>query len=282
MKASPTTDAKRRIRLGHSPDPDDAFMFYGLSSGHVDSGAFDVVHELVDIQTLNERATRGEMEITAISFHAYAHVADRYALLPHGASFGDGYGPLLVSRAPLASVKGRTVAIPGMLTSAWLALRLFEPDVRPIVVPFDRIPKAVQDGDADVGLLIHEGQLTYAAQGLHRIADLGAWWKETTGLPLPLGGNAIRKDLGPDAHRQLSRILRESITYGLAHRDEALEHAMRWGRGLERGLTDRFVGMYVNDWTLDYGEVGRRAIETFLGRAADRGFIPRVSKIEFV
>jgi 5,8-dihydroxy-2-naphthoate synthase len=271
-----------RVRLGHSPDPDDAFMFHGLAAGHVDSGPFEIVHELVDIQTLNERATRGEMEITAISFHAYAHVADRYALLPHGASFGDGYGPILVSKRPLDSPKGWKVAIPGRLTSAWLALQLFEPDVKPVVVAFDRIPQAVLDGEVDVGLLIHEGQLTYASQGLHRIADLGAWWKETTGLPLPLGGNAIRKDLGRDAHRELSRILRESIAWGLAHRDEALTYAMRWGRGLERGLADRFVGMYVNDWTLDYGPIGRRAIETFLGHAADRGLVPRLPQIEFV
>ncbi len=274
--------ARRRIKLGHSPDPDDAFMFHGLAAGRVDSGAFEIEHRLLDIQTLNELATRGEIEITAISFHAYAHVAERYALLPHGASCGDGYGPLLVSHRPFESVKGRTVAVPGLLTSAYLALKLFEPDVRATVVPFDEIARAVLEGAADAGLLIHEGQLTYAAQGLHPVADLGAWWKGETGLPLPLGGNAIRKDLGRDAHRELSRILRESIAYGLAHREEALGTAMKYGRGLERGLTDRFVGMYVNDYTLDYGDRGRRAIEMFLGRGADAGLVPRSGRIEFV
>ncbi|HWV58062.1 MAG TPA: MqnA/MqnD/SBP family protein, partial [Longimicrobiales bacterium] len=245
----------RVIRVAHSPDSDDAFMFYALSAGKLDTGDLEFVHELQDIETLNRRALNGELEVTAVSIHAYAYLADKYALLPHGASMGEGYGPRLVAREPfsLEEVRERTVAIPGTLTSAYLALRLLLPDVRTVVVPFDEILDQVADGRVDAGLLIHEGQLTYADAGLHLIVDLGEWWaKETGGLPLPLGGNVIRRDLGDELIQRVSALLHESIKYALEHRAPALAHAGAYGRGLDERQTDEFVGMYVNARTLDY------------------------------
>jgi 1,4-dihydroxy-6-naphthoate synthase len=272
------------IHVAHSPDSDDAFMFYALASGKIDTEGLTYVHELQDIETLNQRAMRGELEVTAVSIHAYAYLSDRYALLPHGASMGDRYGPRLVARAPMtrAELRGKRVAIPGMLTSAYLALRLFEPSFEPVVTPFDQIEDAVIDGKVDVGLLIHEGQLTFGERGLHLIQDMGEWWFGETGLPLPLGGNVVRKDLGEDLTRMISRHLRDSIAYGLQHRKGALDHAMRYARGLDRSKADAFVGMYVNDWTLDYGDRGRHAVELFLQRGADAGIITGPVTVEFV
>lgn len=274
----------RTIRIAHSPDSDDAFMFYALAAGKLDTGQLRYEHELADIESLNQRALRGELEVTAVSIHAYAYLTDRYALLPHGASMGDRYGPRLVARAPLdrGALRGRRIAIPGPLTTAFLALRLYEPEFTPVPTPFDRIEDAVVSGEVDVGLLIHEGQLTYRDRGLHLVTDLGAWWFEETGLPLPLGGNVIRKDLGAPLMRTISRHLRASIAYGLEHRAGALDHAMRFARGLDRGRADEFVGMYVNAWTLDYGERGRRAVRELLERGAAAGVIPHRVSVEFV
>ncbi|HEY8485393.1 MAG TPA: MqnA/MqnD/SBP family protein [Longimicrobiales bacterium] len=274
----------RTIRVAHSPDSDDAFMFYALATGQLDTGDLEFVHELQDIETLNRRALAGELEVTAVSIHAYAYLADRYVLLPHGASMGERYGPRLVAREPLGrgELKGRRVAVPGTLTSAYLALRLFEPDVQTEVVPFDQIIDHVAAGKADVGLIIHEGQLTYADAGLHLVADLGEWWaEETGGLPLPLGGNVVRRDLGEDLIRRISALLKASIAYSLEHRAEALEYAARYGRGLDAARTDEFVGMYVNARTLDYGEDGRRAVQLFLDRGYEAGIIPRKITVEF-
>jgi 1,4-dihydroxy-6-naphthoate synthase len=259
-------------------------MFYALAEGKVDAEDVEYIHQLQDIETLNQRALRGELEVTAVSIHAYAYLADRYALLPHGASMGDRYGPKLVTRAPMTrdAIRGSRIAIPGPLTSAYLALRLYEPVFDPVFMPFDQIDEAVLRGDVDAGLLIHEGQLTYAAQGLHLVADMGEWWFAETGLPLPLGGNVIRKDLDDDLKRKVSRHLRDSIAYGLEHRSSALDHAMRYARGLERTDADTFVGMYVNDWTLDYGERGREAIRLFLNRGVEAGIIPHPVTVEFV
>ncbi|MFL5485516.1 MAG: menaquinone biosynthesis family protein [Gemmatimonadaceae bacterium] len=276
--------ASSTIHLAHSPDSDDAFMFYALADGQIDTQGISYVHELQDIETLNGRALRGELDVTAVSIHAYAYLSDKYALLPHGASMGDGYGPMLVSRTPMTrgDVRGKRIAVPGMMTSAYLALRLFQPDFDPVVVPFDQIDQAVLAGDVDAGLLIHEGQLTYKDEGLHLVADMGAWWLEKTGLPLPLGGNVIRKDMPRDVQRKVSRHLRESIAYGLDHRKSALDHAMRFARGLDRSKADAFVGMYVNDWTLDYGERGRAAIRLFLEEGVKAGIINRPVTVEFV
>ena len=275
---------KRTIRVAHSPDSDDAFMFYALARDLIDTGDLEFVHELQDIETLNRRALAGELEVTAASIHAYAYLADTYVLLPHGASMGEGYGPRLVAREPLQrrDLAGRTVAVPGTLTSAYLALRLFEPDVQTEVVPFDEIIDHVKAGRADVGLIIHEGQLTYADEGLHLVADLGEWWAgETGGLPLPLGGNLIRRDLGPELIRRASKLLRESIAYALEHRTAALAHAEAYGRGLDPAQTDEFVGMYVNERTLDYGEDGRRAVQLFLDRGHEAGIIPHRVDVQF-
>jgi 5,8-dihydroxy-2-naphthoate synthase len=271
------------IHLAHSPDSDDAFMFYALAEGKIDTGGITYVHALSDIESLNQRARRAELEVTAVSIHAYAYLTDRYALLPHGASVGDRYGPRLVARTPKtrADVRGARIAIPGPLTTAYLALRLYEPEFTPVPVPFDQIEAAVLGGDVDMGLLIHEGQLTYGDQGLHLVADMGDWWFGETGLPLPLGGNVIRKDLGPQLIATVSRHLRESIAYGLQHREIALDHAMRYARGLERERADTFVGMYVNDWTLDYGERGREAVRTLLSRGTQSGIIPHEVQVEF-
>jgi 1,4-dihydroxy-6-naphthoate synthase len=276
--------APNTIHLAHSPDSDDAFMFYALADGQIDTDGVRYVHELQDIETLNGRALRGELDVTAVSIHAYAYLSDRYALLPHGASMGDGYGPMLVATKPMtrAQIAGKRIAVPGMMTSAYLALRLFQPDFEAVVVQFDQIEKAVLGGNVDAGLLIHEGQLTYKDDGLHLVADMGAWWLEKTGLPLPLGGNVIRKDMPADLQRKVSRHLRESIAYGLNHRKNALDHAMRFARGLDRGKADTFVGMYVNDWTLDYGDKGRRAIRLFLDEGVKSGVITRPVTVEFV
>ena len=272
------------IHLAHSPDSDDAFMFYALADGQIDTQGISYVHELQDIETLNGRAMRGELDVTAVSIHAYAYLSDQYALLPHGASMGDGYGPMLVAKTPMTrdDIRGKRIAVPGLMTSAYLALRLYQPDFTPIVVPFDEIEQAVLAGKVDAGLLIHEGQLTYKDDGLHLVADMGAWWLEKTGLPLPLGGNVIRKDMPRELQKKVSRHLRQSIAYGLDHRKNALDHAMRFARGLDRGKADTFVGMYVNDWTLDYGARGREAIRLFLERGVQAGLIPRTVKVEFV
>jgi len=258
-------------------------MFYALAEGKIDTEGLAYVHELQDIESLNQRARRGELEVTAVSIHAYAYISDRYALLPHGASMGDRYGPRLVAREPMtrADVRGKRVAIPGPLTSAYLALRLYEPDFTPVPTPFDEIEEAVASGGVDLGLLIHEGQLTYAENGLHLVADMGAWWYDETGLPLPLGGNVVRKDLGPELIAKVSRHLHASIAYGLEHRVSALDHAMHYARGLDRGKADTFVGMYVNEWTLDYGERGREAVRLFLDRGVEAGVITRPVHVEF-
>jgi 1,4-dihydroxy-6-naphthoate synthase len=274
---------ENRITVAHSPDSDDAFMFFGLASGAVDTHGIAVDQVLSDIETLNRAAFEGRYEVTAVSFHAFAHLVDRYALLPHGASMGDRYGPIVVSRAGGADrVKGARIAIPGTLTTAYLALRLYEPDFEFVVVPFDQIQQAVLDGKADAGLLIHEGQLTYAEEGLAKIVDLGEWWADRTGgLPLPLGGNIIRRDLGPEMIRRVSKMLHDSIAYALSHREQAVEYAIQFGRGLDRERTDKFVGMYVNSLTLSYGERGRRAVERLLGEAFERGLIPQKVPVEF-
>lgn len=274
---------KRTIRVAHSPDSDDAFMFYGLASGAVDTGDLHFEHELQGIQELNERAMRGELEVTAVSIHAYAYLADRYVLLPHGASMGEGYGPRLVSREPLDRdrILASRIAVPGELTSAYLALKLWEPRARTVVLPFDRILEAVRDGDVDVGLIIHEGQLTYGDAGLELLLDLGEWWKAETGLPLPLGGNVIRRDLGPELIGRVSAYLRRSIAHALEHREAAMDYAMGFARGLDRRTADDFVGMYVNRRTLDYGPDGREAVRLFLERGVKAGLVPGPVTVEF-
>jgi 1,4-dihydroxy-6-naphthoate synthase len=274
----------RTITIAHSPDSDDAFMFYGLASGKVDGGGLAVRHVLQDIETLNREAERGTYEVTAISFHAYPYVADKYALMPCGGSIGDGYGPLLVAREPLAPerIGGCRVAVPGTLTSAYLALRLFAPRVETRVVPFDRILEEVASGRVEVGLIIHEGQLTFGGFGLHRVLDLGEWWKRETGLPLPLGGNVVRRDLGPELMARCTRLVRESVRYSLAHREQALEYAMGFARGMQSGIADRFVGMWVNEMTVDCGERGRRAVALFLDRGHAAGVIPKRVQVDFV
>jgi 1,4-dihydroxy-6-naphthoate synthase len=274
--------------VAHSHDSDDAFMFYGLATGAVKVEDIEVDQVLSDIETLNRAAFAGQYEVTAVSFHAYAHLVDKYALLPHGASMGDRYGPMLVARQPWpaatpVSLKGMRVAVPGSLTSAYLTLQLFDPSFEAEIVPFDQIDRAVLDGRVDAGLLIHEGQLTYASEGLHKIVDLGEWWFErTNGLPLPLGGNIIRRDLGPELMKRVSKMLHDSIAHALSHRAEAVEYAQQYGRGLDRTSTDKFVGMYVNQLTLDYGERGRHALERFFGEAYDKQLIPRRVPVEFV
>jgi 1,4-dihydroxy-6-naphthoate synthase len=273
-----------QIHVAHSPDSDDAFMFYALATGKIDTEGLTYVHELQDIETLNQRALRAELEVTAVSIHAYAHLADRYALLPHGSSMGDRYGPRLVALKPYdrQSIKGKRIAIPGPLTTAYLALRLYEPDFIAVPTPFDQIEAAVSSGAVDLGLLIHEGQLTYAADGFTLVQDMGEWWFSETGLPLPLGGNVVRKDLGEDLTKKISRHLRASIKYALTHREAALDHAMSFARGLERAKADTFVGMYVNDWTLDYGDRGRQAVRLLLKRGVEAGIIPHSVNVEFV
>jgi len=275
----------RLIRLGHSPDPDDAFMFYALAADKIPSNGFRFEHLLRDIETLNEWAMTGELEVTAISVHAYAYVADKYRLLPHGASMGERYGPIVVAREAMdpSELPGVVIAVPGVMTSAFLELQMAIGRIdNPLIVPFDEILETVASGKADAGLVIHEGQLTYPSLGLELVLDLGEWWHELTGLPLPLGANAVRRDLGEDVMRELSVLLHDSIKYGLDHREDALTHAAQYGRGLNDDLTDRFVGMYVNDRTLDYGEEGRAAVAELLRRAAEAGFIPRAVPVDFV
>src|SRR5947209_5680283 len=275
----------RLITVGHSPDPDDAFMFYALAHDKLDTGELRFRHELQDIETLNRRAMRGELEVTAVSIHAYAHLLDKYALLPSGCSMGDRYGPMVVARRPLTvdQLKDVRIAVPGTLTTAFLTLRLLLPGGFTYeVVPFDRVLGAVERGDFDAGLIIHEGQLTFQNQGLQLVVDLGVWWQERTGLPLPLGGNVVRRDLGADTMRQISRLLRESIRYALAHRQDALTYALRYARDMDRGLADRFVGMYVNDWTLEYGPRGKAAVQRLLEEAHRAGIIPSPVAVEFV
>ncbi|HEV3262892.1 MAG TPA: MqnA/MqnD/SBP family protein [Gemmataceae bacterium] len=273
------------ITVGHSPDPDDAFMFYALAHDKIDTGNLRFRHELQDIETLNRRALRGELEVTAISIHAYAFLLDKYALLPSGCSMGDRYGPMVVARTPLTIDQLKTVriAVPGTMTTAFLSLRLLLPDGFTYeVMPFDHILGAVADGKVDAGLIIHEGQLTFQNQGLTLIVDLGVWWQEQTGLPLPLGGNVARRDLGPDTIGHISRLLKASIRYALDHRDAALEYALRYARDMDKGLADRFVGMYVNEWTLDYGPRGREAVRRLLDEGHRAGVIPAPVSVEFV
>jgi 1,4-dihydroxy-6-naphthoate synthase len=282
--------------LGHSPDPDDAFMFYAMAENKIDLRGYRFEHQLEDIQTLNERALRGELHISAISLHAYAYVASKYALLPCGASMGDGYGPIVVGKHSTFNIQhstfdesaarelltGKKVAVPGRMTSAFLALQLFLGEFDYVVVPFDQIFEAVHSGRADVGLIIHEGQLTYAKSGLQKIIDLGKWWKAQSGLPLPLGGNVVRKDIPPAIRRDLGKIIRESIEYGLAHRQEAVRHSLPYARDMDAKLAGKFIGMYVNEFTRDYGEVGHAAIRKFLTEAHDKGYIDVPVEVEFV
>jgi 1,4-dihydroxy-6-naphthoate synthase len=272
-----------KIQIAHSPDSDDAFMFYGLASGKVPSSGYELEHVLSDIETLNRAAFDGRYEITAVSFHAYAHLTDKYLLLSHGASMGDKYGPVVVAKADgPKTLDNVVVAVPGLLTTAYLALKLYSPGIEVKVMPFDQIQEAVHDGSVAAGLLIHEGQLTYESEGLRKIVDLGEWWSEKTGnLPLPLGGNVIRRDLGMDNVAKISRMLHDSIAYALAHRDEALDYAMKYSRGLDRRKADRFVGMYVNDLTLDYGDRGRTAVQLLMDLAYDRRLIPSKVAVEW-
>ncbi|MBI3890789.1 MAG: ABC transporter substrate-binding protein [Candidatus Wallbacteria bacterium] len=275
---------KRKITLGHSPDPDDAFMFYPLAKGLVDSGPYEFEHILQDIETLNRRATRSELDVTALSLHAYAHVADRYALMHCGASMGDGYGPLVVAREPmtLAELRGKTVAVPGTMTTAYLALRLCMGEFPYTVVAFDEILREVAQGRADAGLIIHEGQLTYGDLGLCKVVDLGEWWRDQTGLPLPLGANGIRRDFPPAEAVAIAGIVHASIAHALEHRKDALAHALNWARDMDLERADRFVSMYVNDYTLDFGEKGRRAVTELLARAAGAGIVPGRPPVQFV
>ena len=292
--ASKMSQAPNLITLGHSPDPDDAFMFYAIAKNKIDLLGYRFEHRLEDIQTLNERATRGELEISAVSIHACAYVADKYALMPCGASMGDGYGPIVIRKIPSAksqtptknvdtreSLRDCVIAVPGKMTSAFLALQLYLGHFDHVVVPFDRIFDAVKNDEADAGLIIHEGQLTYAQAGFAKVVDLGAWWKRETELPLPLGGNVIRKDLPAGIRHDLLEIVRQSIEYGLAHRDEAVGHALPYARDMDQNLAGKFIGMYVNEFTRDYGETGRMAIRRFLGDATRAGYVGTLSEIEF-
>jgi len=271
------------IRVAHSPDSDDAFMFYALSQEKLDTGNLHFVHELSDIESLNRRALKGELEVSAVSIHAYAYLADDYALLSSGSSMGERYGPRLVAReATGKNLKGKTVAVPGEWTTAFLALKLYEPEVAHVVVPFDEIMGYVARGEADVGLLIHEGQLTHESQGFTLIEDLGEWWYRETGLPLPLGGNVVRRDLGEETVREVARLTKASIQYALDHREEALAYALNYARDLPPETADRFVSMYVNEWTLDYGETGREAVRTLLSYGYEAGVILHKVEVEFV
>jgi 1,4-dihydroxy-6-naphthoate synthase len=291
MPSEPTV-----FTLGHSPDPDDAFMFYAMAENKIDLRGYRFEHRLEDIQTLNERALRGELHISAISIHAFAYVSDRYALLPCGASMGDGYGPMIIRKRPTSNVqrptsnsdeesrallRELTIAVPGLMTSAYLALQLYLGEFKHVVVPFDQIFGAVKNGKADAGLIIHEGQLTYARSGFTKVIDLGEWWKRETGLPLPLGGNVLRKDIPAPVQRDLLAIMRESIDYGLAHREEAVRHSMPYARDMDAKLAGKFIGMYVNDFTRDYGEAGRKAVRQFLQTAHERGYIEKRPTVEF-
>src|SRR5215471_10509031 len=276
---------KKDIHVAHSPDSDDAFMFYAMATKKIDTGELNYIHKLSDIETLNRKAMEGEYEVSAISFHAYAYMSDKYALLSCGASMGKNYGPIVVSAKPMSSkslANNKVIAIPGTMTTAFLALRLFEPDVQYKVVPFDEILDEVQKGNYDAGLLIHEGQLTYREMGLHKVLDLGEWWLEKTGLPLPLGGNVIKRDLGPELISQVADDIRKSIQYALDHREEAMAYAIQFSRGLDSQRVDRFIGMYVNELTLDYGDEGRQAVEKLFQEAFKKKIIPERVTLEFV
>lgn len=281
------TDAPRtrplELKLAHSPDSDDAFMFYALATKKIRTANLKFTHALEDIESLNQKAREGLYDITAISFHAYAHLADRYLLLPCGASFGDRYGPVVVARGPLgpAGLKGKRLAVPGQLTTAFLALQLYESEIEPAFTPFDQILDAVAKGQVDAGVVIHEGQLTYAREGLRKVVDLGEWWHQETGLPLPLGANALRRSLDRRTQGQVARLLKASIQYALDHREEALAYALQFARGLDGGTADRFVSMYVNEWTLECGERGRQAVQILLDRGFEKGLLPRRVKSEF-
>ena len=279
-----TTPEIRTITVAHSPDSDDAFMFYGLATNKLETDGLRFEHTLKDIQSLNEAAKKGKYDVTAISFHAYAYVADKYVLLPHGASIGDNYGPILVSKEPRTAdeIGSMKIAIPGKLTSAYLALRIYNSEFKSVVMPFDEIIEAVHKGDVDAGLLIHEGQLFYNQMGLNKVLDLGEWWHEKTGLPLPMGGNVIRRDLGKDLIRQVSKHLHESIVYSMENREDALAYAMQFARDMQPELADRFVAMWVNDMTLDYGTRGREAVKRLLKEGHDKGIIPHQVKVDFV
>jgi len=272
------------LRLAHSPDSDDAFMFYALATGKVRLPGFKFTHVLSDIESLNNAAREETYDVTAVSFYGYTFVADKYVLLDCGASFGEGYGPIVISSHPIKKddLAGRKIAIPGKLTTSYLALKLFEANVETVTMPFDKILDAVRNKEVEAGLLIHEGQLMFPGMGLHRVVDLGQWWQEETGLPLPLGGNAIRRSLGPEVGHQVARIIRESVTYALEHREPALDYAMQFARDMEPALADKFIGMYVNRWTLDYGEQGRRAVRELLARGAAVGLVPSSFSVEFL
>lgn len=271
-----------KVRIGHSPDSDDAFMFYALAKGLIPTDPFEIVHVIEDIETLNRRALAAELEVTAISVHAYAYVAKDYALMPCGASIGDRYGPLVVSKTPMATLEGKRIAIPGEMTTAYLTLSLFQPNFEAETRPFDKILEAVQRDEVDAGLIIHEGQLTYAREGLHKVIDLGEWWYEETGLPLPLGANVIRRNLGAEKIHKITTLLKQSIQYSLDHRARGLEYAMTYARDMETALADKFVGMYVNDYTLDYGDKGRAGVRELLDRGNAAGVIPHRVDADFV
>ncbi len=271
-----------KIRIGHSPDSDDAFMFYALAKGLIPTEPFEIVHVIEDIETLNQRALAAELEVTAISVHAYAYVAKDYALMPCGASIGDRYGPLVVSKTPIENLEGKRIAIPGKMTTAYLTLSLLQPNFEAETRPFDKILDAVQQDEVDAGLIIHEGQLTYAREGLHKVIDLGEWWYEETGLPLPLGANVIRRNLGSEKIRKITALLKQSIQYSLDHRSRGLEYAMTYARDMETALADKFVGMYVNDYTLDYGDKGRAGVQELLRRGNEAGIIPHRVDADFV
>jgi 1,4-dihydroxy-6-naphthoate synthase len=272
------------LKLAHSPDSDDAFMFYALATRKIPTGALRFKHVLQDIETLNQRALEGVYDITAVSFHGYAYLADRYLLLPSGASFGERYGPMVVARSPLGGegLRGKRIAVPGKLTTAFLVLQLYEPGIEPVFTPFDRVLDRVMEGKADAGVVIHEGQLTYTEKGFSKVVDLGEWWYHETQLPLPLGGNVIRRSLPAETRHAVAGLLRKSIQYGLDHREEALAYAMQFSRGLDTSTADRFVSMYVNDWTLDYGERGRHAVQMLLDSAYDKQLLPNRVAAEFV
>ena len=284
MSTPAATPMTTTLQLAHSPDSDDAFMFYALATGKVRLPGVKFNHVLCDIETLNHEARKETYDVTAVSFYGYAFVADKYLLLDCGASFGEGYGPIVISSHPIKKddLKGRKVAIPGTLTTSYLALKLFEPNVETVTMPFDKILDAVSNKEVEAGLLIHEGQLLFSEIGLHRVVDLGQWWQEQTGLPLPLGANAIRRSLGNDMGRQVARIIRESVSYALEHREPALEYALQFARDMDPVLADKFVGMYVNRWTLDYGEEGRRAVRELLARGTSVGLVPSSFQVEFL
>ncbi len=280
-----TATPKKVIRVGHSPDPDDAFMFHALANGKIETGDLHFIHELQDIETLNRRALKGELEVSAVSIHAYSYLLDKYALLPTGCSMGDRYGPMVIARKPMAvdDLYNHTIAVPGTMTTAFLTLKLLLPkEFRYEIIPFDQIIPAVESGKYEAGLIIHEGQLTFQNNGLHLIQDLGVWWQDKTGLPLPLGGNVVRRDLGDETIQRVSKLIKQSIQYALDHRQEALQYALTYARDMDTSLADQFVGMYVNNWTLDYGPRGREAVRRLLEQGHKAGIIPSPTEVQFV